>query len=63
MPIKDKSNNILTTERQQYLRWKEHFQEVFNRTDPNEIGIIPEAHMEVEIDTDPPSKTRNKESL
>ena len=31
MPIKDKNNNILTTEREQYLRWKEHFQEVLNR--------------------------------
>jgi hypothetical protein len=29
MPIKDKNNNILTTEREQYLRWKEHFQEVY----------------------------------
>ena len=43
MPIKDKNNNILTTEREQYLRWKEHFQEVLNRKDPDELAIIPEA--------------------
>jgi hypothetical protein len=31
MPIKDTNNNTLRTEREQYLRWKEHFQEVLNR--------------------------------
>ena len=30
MPIKDKNNNTLTTEQEQYLRWNEHFQEVLN---------------------------------
>ena len=39
MPIKDKNNNILTIEREQYLRWKEHFQEVLNRKDPDELAI------------------------
>ena len=56
MPIKDKNNNILTTEREQYLRWKEHFQEVLNQKDPDELAIIPEASVDLEIDTDPPSK-------
>ena len=56
MPIKDKNNNTLTTEQEQYLRWNEHFQEVLNRKDPDELAIIPEAPMGLEIDTDPPSK-------
>jgi hypothetical protein len=57
MPIKDKNNNILlTTEREQYLRWKEHFQEVLNRKDPDELAIISEASMDLEIDTDRPAK-------
>jgi hypothetical protein len=43
MAIKDKNNNTLTTEREQYLRWKEHFQEVLNRKDPDELAIISEA--------------------
>ena len=55
MPIKDKNNNILKTEREQYLRWKEHFQEVLNRKDSDELAIIPEAPMDLKIDTDPPS--------
>jgi hypothetical protein len=62
MLIKEKNNNTLITERQQYLRWKEHFQEVFNRKDPD-VLIIPEAPMDIEIDTDPPSKTRKKKPL
>jgi hypothetical protein len=43
MAIKDKDNNTLTTEREQDLRWKEHFQEVLNQKDPDELAIIPEA--------------------
>ena len=56
MPIKDKNNNILTTEREQYLRWKEHFQEVLNQKDLDELVIIPEAPMDLEIDTDRSAK-------
>jgi hypothetical protein len=56
MPIKDKNNNILTTEREQYLRWKEHFQEVLNQKDLDELAIIPEASMDLEIDIDRPAK-------
>ena len=47
MAIKDKNNNTLTTEREQYLRWKEHFQEVLNRKDPDELAIISEAPMDL----------------
>jgi hypothetical protein len=47
MMIKDKNNNTLTTEREQYLRWKEHFQEVLNRKDPDELAIISEAPMDL----------------
>ena len=51
MTIKDKNNNILTTEREQYLRWKEHFQ------DPHE------APMDLEIDTDSPSKLEIQKAI
>jgi hypothetical protein len=51
MTIKDKNNNILTTEREQYLRWKEHFQ------DPHE------ASMDLEIETDPPSKLEIQKAI
>ena len=63
MPIKDKNNNILTTEREQHLRWKEHFQEVLNRKDPDELAIINEAPSDLEIDTDPPSKQEIQKAI
>lgn len=59
MSIKDKSNNILTTEREQYLRRKGNqdkpFQEGLNRKDPDELLIIPQPLMDIEIYTDLPS--------
>jgi hypothetical protein len=61
MAIKDKNNNTLTTE--QYLRWKEHFQEVLNQKDPDELEIIPEAPMDLEIDIDPPSKLEIQKAI
>ena len=63
MTIKDKNNNILTTEREQYLRWKEHFQEVLNQKDPDEFAIIHEAPMNLEIDTDRPSKLEIQKTI
>jgi hypothetical protein len=63
MPIKDKNNNTLTTEREQYLRWKEHFHEVLNRKDPEGLAIIPEAHMDLEIDSEPPSKLEIQKAI
>ncbi|CAG2227733.1 unnamed protein product [Mytilus edulis] len=47
---------MLTTERDQYLRWKEHFQEDLNRKEPDNLEKFPEAPLDLEIDTDPPSK-------
>ena len=63
MATKDKINNILTTEREQYLRWKEHFQEVLNRKYPEELAFISEAPMNQEIDTDPPSRLEIQKAI
>jgi hypothetical protein len=63
MPIKDKNNNILTTEREQYLRWKEHFQEVLSRKDPDELTFISEAPIDLEIVTDPPSRLEIQKAI
>jgi hypothetical protein len=51
------------TEREQYLRWKEHFQLVLNRKQTNELAIIPEAPMDLEIDTDPHSKLEIQKAI
>ena len=61
--IKDKNNNTLTTEGEQYLRWKEHFQEVLNWKDPGELAIIPEAPTDLGIDTDRPAKLEIQKAI
>jgi hypothetical protein len=63
MPIKDKNSNMLTTEQEKYSRWKEHFQEVLSRKDPDELAIIHEAPMDLEIDTDPSSKLEIQKAI
>ena len=63
MPIKDKNNNTLTTEREQYLRWKEHFQAVLNRKETDKLAIIYGAPMDLEIVTDPPLKQEIQKAI
>jgi hypothetical protein len=41
----------------------EHFQEVLNQKDPDELAIIPEAPMDLEIDADPPSKLEIQKAI
>lgn len=38
----------------QEQRWKEHFEEILNRPDPNSRTEIPEANINLEINTDEP---------
>ncbi|XP_062566445.1 uncharacterized protein LOC134228767 [Saccostrea cucullata] len=56
MPVKDKQGNLITSEREQEDRWREHFEEVLNRQEPNELAHIPEADTDSEIETEEPSK-------
>ncbi|VDI21861.1 Hypothetical predicted protein, partial [Mytilus galloprovincialis] len=42
--------------RDQYLRWKEHFQEDLKRKEPDNLAIFLEAPLDLDIDTDPHSK-------
>ena len=41
MPVKDKQGKVKTTEREQAARWVQHFEEVFNRPDPEEPADPP----------------------
>ena len=56
MPVKDKQGNLITSEREQDERWREHFEEVLNRPEPIELAHIPEADTDFEIETGEPSK-------
>jgi hypothetical protein len=56
MPVKDKQGNIITSEREQNERWREHFEEVFNRPEPSDLANTLEADTDLEIETEVPSK-------
>ena len=53
-PEKDKEGNIITTEREQAERWMQHFQEVLNRPDPDELADPPPSEVYLDRDTRPP---------
>lgn len=48
---------MITSEKEQEKRWKEHFEEILNRPDPR--TEISEADTNLEINTDEPSKIKN----
>ncbi|XP_076109528.1 uncharacterized protein LOC143078552 [Mytilus galloprovincialis] len=55
-PVKDKNGKIIITEREQAVRWVEHFMAALNRQKPiNEFQGAPKLE-ELDISTDPPSK-------
>jgi hypothetical protein len=56
VPIKDKAGRLLTTEKEQEARWKEHFEEVLNRSDPVSPAEIKDPAEDLNIDTDPPTR-------
>ena len=49
-PIRDKQEQLLTTEKDQEARWGEHFKEVLNRPAPEEEPDIPEAEEDLSFD-------------
>lgn len=56
MPVKDKQGKLITSEKEQDDRWKEHFEEVLNRPEPSSQAHIQEAHIDLDIATEKPSK-------
>ena len=55
-PIRDKQGQLLTSEKDQEVRWVEHFKEVLNTPPPEEEPDIPEAEEDLDVDTGPPKK-------
>lgn len=56
VPVKDKQSNLITSEKEQDERLREHFAEVLNCPEPNDQTHILEADTDLEIDTEEPSK-------
>lgn len=60
VPVKDKQSNLITSEKEQDERLREHFAEVLNCPEPNDQTHILEADTDLEIDTEEPSKMKYK---
>lgn len=56
IPVRNKQGTLLTAEKDQEIRWTEHFKEVLNRSDPTNIPEITEAEEDLDINLDTPSK-------
>lgn len=54
MPVKNKTCNLDTSEKEQDERWRGHFAEVLNHPETNEQAHILEADYDIEIDTGEP---------
>lgn len=47
---------MIASEKEQEQGWKERFEEILNRPDPNSRTVIYEANTNLEINTDEPLK-------
>lgn len=56
MLVKDKNGTLLTSEREQEMRWMEHFKEVLNRPPPTVVPNIQEATIDLDVNTDVPTR-------
>ena len=59
MPVKDKQGKVMTTEKEQAVRRKQHFQEVLNRTDQAKSADPPPSEVNLDIETKPPNTCRS----
>ena len=55
-PVKDKQGHNITESEKQLDRWTEHFEELLNRPAPENPPVIPEAEMDLDINSDAPTK-------
>ena len=53
--VRDREGNIITKESEQIPRWKEHFESLLNRPDPEFVPDIQEANEVLDINTEPPT--------
>ena len=62
-PVKDASGNIIPGEDGKRKRWKEHFEAVLNRPDPEDAPDITAAEEPLDIDTNPPTLEEVKAAI
>ena len=62
-PVKNKSGEIITDEKEQLERWKEHFEELLNRPIPTDRPVITPRETPLNINTSKPSKLEIKRAI
>ena len=63
MPVRDQQGNMILKVEDKLRCWKEHFERVLNRDDPEtEAIIIPSSEL-LDIDTDPPNVEEVKRAI
>ena len=62
-PVKDKSGNSITTEREQAARWVEHFRDILNRPEPEEPANLPPVTNVLDINTRHPTEPEVKNAM
>jgi len=63
LPIRDQQDNLTSKEDEILKRWKDHFEEVFNMSDPKcEVFITPAINI-LDINTEPPSIDEVKNAI
>ena len=53
--VKDTDGNVLSKEAEKLARWKEHFENILNRTEPEQVIEIPPAAEDLDNCIDPPT--------
>lgn len=63
IPLKNKDGSNISTERERITRWKEHFQEVLNRPEPERTANIEQPKDLLDIDISPPSEQEVRSAI
>lgn len=62
-PVKNKDGKVITTEKEQSERWRQHSQEVLNRPEPEEPAEPTPSEITLDIDTGPPTAGEVKDAI
>ena len=53
VPVKDTDGNVLSNDAEKLARWKEHFESILNRPEPEQVVEIPQAAEDLDSCIDP----------
>ena len=63
VPVKDTDGNVISKEVEKLARWKEHFESILNRPEPEQVAEIQPAVEDLDICIDPPTMGEVKAAI